>query len=62
MITQCCECRKVCADDRWVAPEVLSAVDERVSHGYCPSCYEKARQEVDAYRFNTSRAYTPASD
>jgi hypothetical protein len=57
MVTQCCECRKACEDNRWDAPIVLSDAGERVSHGYCPSCYEKANQEAQAY-FNRDSSMT----
>ena len=62
MIKQCCECRKVLEDDRWVAPDAFFPADERVGHGYCPTCAEKAIHEVVSYRFMINRNSTTTSD
>jgi hypothetical protein len=55
MITQCCECRKVCADERWVEPVVPLPADERVSYGFCPRCADQAMQVVDAFYSNVNQ-------
>ena len=62
MIIQCCECQKVRADDHWVAPETPIPAGERVSHGYCSTCAEKAVHEVASYRFKIDRSSTTAFD
>lgn len=62
MVTQCCECRITCEDAHWEAPIILSDAGECVSHGYCPSCYEKAKHEIDDYYSNPNRVSTPPTD
>jgi len=41
MIRICCDCKKYLGEK-----EPLE--DERITHGYCPECLERTRQEVDA--------------
>jgi len=62
MIIQCAECRKICKDDGWVAPEAFFPAGERVSHGYCPPCAEKAMHEVDLYYANLDHFPIGAAD
>lgn len=47
MIRQCCECRKVCQDGRWVTEPARLPKGERVSHGYCPTCAKAALKAVE---------------
>ena len=44
----CCGCHRVKKQDRWVKRgKGVSLV--KLSHGYCPRCYEKAIQKVMAF-------------
>lgn len=52
MTIQCCQCRKVRVEDRWVAPDPPIVRDEHVSHGYCPDCAATAMNEFARFRAN----------
>jgi len=56
MRTICCVCQRVKGEDGWVL--VAGLVASRLSHGYCPECYEKA---MDALRGQLAmpRPFTP---
>ncbi len=62
MILKCAECRRICKDDGWVAPEADFPAEERVSHGFCPPCAEKAMKEVDSFYANLNHASNLAAD
>ena len=49
MITQCCACQKVRQGKRWVKAPDSFPKEERVSHGYCPSCGKEALKAVEAH-------------
>ena len=40
MIRICCDCKKVLGEK-----EPLE--DKRITHGYCPECLERTRQEIE---------------
>ena len=44
----CCVCNRVEQDKSWT-DHYLFAVDERVTHGYCPTCFDEAMAEIAAY-------------
>jgi len=47
----CCECKKIrAADGDWESIEayVSSRTDATFSHGYCPECFRRAVEELDA--------------
>ena len=46
--TQCCDCKKMIKapnSTQWY--EGIIPEGERVSHGYCTKCYEKAKKEFE---------------
>lgn len=45
MIKECCVCRKRERDGAW-RPE-QGVAGERVSHGYCPACYEEFMERLE---------------
>lgn len=49
IVTQCCECKKVRIDREDVWVNEIAPKDKPISHGYCPSCYEKVMKELDEY-------------
>ena len=45
MTVQCCRCKKVREEKRWVVP--TGALPEQVSHGFCPDCLAATRKEFE---------------
>ncbi len=45
MRTVCCVCHRVKGEDGWV--RVAGMIAGRLSHGYCPECYEKAMHVLE---------------
>jgi hypothetical protein len=43
----CCVCRRVEQDGQWLKNPV--SAQQRVSHVYCPLCYEDLMDEIDRY-------------
>lgn len=59
MIRMCCVCRKVENKGNWQdQPE--AATEKKVSHVYCPPCYEDLMDEIDRYAMQklTRSVYT----
>lgn len=48
MLRVCCVCNKVEQDNRWAADYSYTG-KERVTHGYCPSCYVVAMAEIAVF-------------
>lgn len=46
MRTICCVCQRVKGEDGWV--RVAGMIASRLSHGYCPECYEKAMDALQS--------------
>lgn len=40
MTRQCCVCKRIHVDGRWVAPPWNIYSDPNVTHGYCERCYD----------------------
>lgn len=45
MTRVCCVCERVEQGNRWASDYTFSS-DERVTHGYCPSCFLVAMAEI----------------
>ncbi len=55
MIRVCCVCRKVEKKGQWIT--TLSSTLQKVSHVYCPICYEDVLDKIERYalrRWNKS--------
>ena len=48
MIKICCVCHRVEQKNIWVRPAVATVTD-KISHGYCPACYQEMLLELDRY-------------
>ena len=50
MIRQCCVCKKIYEDGRWVhpRPEILGETTD-ITHGYCEECYKDFSRSVAEY-------------
>ena len=48
MKVQCCVCKRVRKDGRWVRESREDLRAESTSHGYCPRCADKVLQEIRA--------------
>jgi hypothetical protein len=42
----CCVCQRIEQEGEWLSALFLS-VDEMVTHGYCPECFDEAMAEVE---------------
>jgi hypothetical protein len=51
MTVQCCCCKKIRKDDRWVMTTVPES-QMRISHGYCPTCAAKVFAEIRSASHN----------
>lgn len=49
MIRQCCVCKRVHDDGRWVAPEPEVLDTEEITHGYCDECSKDFLKSVAEY-------------
>ena len=49
MTVQCCMCKRVREQQRWVDPGFNTVDITDISHGYCPVCAAKAFAEIRAY-------------
>ena len=47
MIRMCCVCGKIEIDEKWQRIPVLAS--QRVSHVYCPLCYEILMDEIERF-------------
>lgn len=47
MLLQCCQCRKVMIDGRWVYPRFSQLEGQDVTHGYCDECFADCRREIE---------------
>lgn len=47
MLVICCVCRKTKNRNRW--SKKVSGAGESLSHGYCPQCYQKMIDKVNAF-------------
>lgn len=62
MDVQCCVCKKVRLEERWVVLDALVPHDVETSHGYCPGCAGDAFQEVRDYHRHNLRAESKGPD
>ncbi|NCC50082.1 MAG: hypothetical protein EOM20_02585 [Spartobacteria bacterium] len=49
ILVQCCDCGKIRVDGGWVDTERMPTGAFRTSHGYCPSCLDRAIAEVQSW-------------
>jgi len=56
MDVQCCVCKKIRVEGRWVESD---AAPREVSHGYCPVCADDAFREVREYHRHNFRGFSP---
>lgn len=49
MTRQCCVCKRVFEDGRWVPPRPEHLEDENVTHGYCEECSADFTRAVAEY-------------
>lgn len=49
MIRQCCECKRVWVQGRWVLPTEGDLERQDISHGYCETCFVKQMQIIHSY-------------
>lgn len=47
VIMKCCVCQRIKTDRGWQYRFIPFEHGEAVSHGYCPSCYQKAIVEIE---------------
>ncbi|MCX5865045.1 MAG: hypothetical protein NTW42_08255 [Deltaproteobacteria bacterium] len=57
MRTICCVCRRVKSKGDWLEEMIESEV--RVSHGFCPECFDKTMAQF-SLTWSTARAAQPA--
>lgn len=48
MTTVCCKCLKTKTDNGWTKAD--SQNPTRLSHGYCPACYQETIKKIHDYR------------
>jgi len=47
MVKVCCVCRKIKQEGQWLGDKV--SIGQKVSHVYCPSCFNDLMDAVDRY-------------
>ena len=47
MVIQCCACKRVRQENRWIEVNEPERVSQHASHGYCPPCADKATAEFE---------------
>ncbi len=60
----CCVCKKVRDDKNYwhqVESYISKHTDAQFSHGYCPDCYTKTKQEIDRVK-NSLRSQEPSDE
>jgi hypothetical protein len=62
LLRMCCECKKINIDENWVGkeqyPNYQSKIDsfgEKITHGYCPVCFETTMKEIKELKKNKCR-------
>ena len=43
---QCCMCKRVRVGDEWLSPVNRITLDDKISHGYCPTCAAQAFAQI----------------
>jgi len=61
MLTQCCVCKKIRENNKWVDVPDYIVADASVSHGYCPDCARDANRELDKRHPATEKTVPPAA-
>ncbi|MCE5229572.1 hypothetical protein LLG95_08250 [bacterium] len=46
MIRQCCQCKKIWMNGRWVFPRLSQLEGQEISHGYCDDCFSITIKQV----------------
>ena len=59
MLRQCCECRRIWVDDRWVYPLAHQIQGRDISHGYCDQCFSRFIEKIHMNRTPSSRPHRP---
>lgn len=60
MDVQCCVCKKIRIDGRWITPLTTESRSAEMSHGYCPTCADDAFREVREYHRHNFRGFSTA--
>ena len=53
LLVLCCVCGKKRIGDSWKPYNATLGEQRNASHTYCPPCYEKAMNEMDAFKYPT---------
>ena len=46
LLTECCVCKKIKIDNKWIDKVPSSKADNMRTHGYCPKCYTKVLLQI----------------
>ncbi|MEN6626671.1 MAG: hypothetical protein ABFD69_10640 [Candidatus Sumerlaeia bacterium] len=46
MLRQCCQCKRIWVNGRWVFPRLSQLEGQEVSHGYCDDCFSVTIKQV----------------
>jgi len=46
MIRQCCQCKKIEIDGRWIYPRFSQLTGQDISHGYCDECLKAFKKQL----------------
>lgn len=49
MLRQCCVCKKIHVDGKWVQPTPEQIDHDNITHGYCEECYKDFMRTVAEY-------------
>lgn len=50
MIRQCCQCKRIWKEGRWVYARLSQLDMAEVSHGYCEDCFGKQVSKMERHR------------
>ena len=54
MLRQCCECKRIWVNGKWVFPRLSQLAGADISHGYCNRCFEKTMRRIHQRRPQTA--------
>ena len=49
MIRQCCVCKKIRLEDKWVAAGAVKLSGAEVTHGYCETCHDELNETLSKF-------------
>ncbi|HOE95995.1 MAG TPA: hypothetical protein PLS90_08130 [Candidatus Sumerlaeota bacterium] len=50
MIRQCCKCRRIWKEGRWLYPRLTELTHRDISHCYCDACFKEEMATLRAHR------------